>query len=118
MNCGTKVIVTVVGLRVKTTRGRTLARGDPAVGCQEITGTVGETKARNRELLVGRDLGVGIDDLLETRPEAANSRWRASLYGLGLCRRWGDHPSSPSWSLSAGRKLMMRSMRGRTNQEG
>ena len=74
MNCGMKVIVTVVGLRVKITGGRTLARGDPAVGCQETTGNVGGTKARNRELLVGRDLRVGIGDLLEMRLEAADSR--------------------------------------------
>ena len=114
MNCGMKVIVTVVGLRVKTARGRSLARGDPAVGCQETTGIVGETKARNRELLVGRDLGVGIGDLLEMGLEAADSRQPTGLYGLGLCRRWGDHPSSPSRSPSAGGKPMMRGIK----QEG
>ena len=86
VNCGTMLIVMVVRLRVKITRRCSLAGTEPTVCGQETAGTGWEAEARNRKLFDGGDLRTGVGNLFKVGLEAADWRWSAGLYGLGLRR--------------------------------
>jgi len=87
VNCRTVLIVVVVSLGMNIARRCSLAGIDSTVCGQETTGACGEAEARNRRLLAGWDLRIGVGNLFEMGLEAADRRRSGGLYGLGLYRR-------------------------------
>ena len=87
MNCGTVLIVMIAGLDINTTRRCSLAGANPTLCGQETSGTGWEAETRERELLAGGDLRIGVRNLFEMGLEAADRGRFTGLYRLRLYRR-------------------------------